>query len=291
VTIARRGDRESLRAIVAEWRAKGQRIGLVPTMGALHAGHMHLVEASRRAVERTIVTIFVNPTQFAPSEDFDAYPRDLEADCARVAAAGGDLVYAPALPAMYPAGFATTVEVAGAAAAGLEDRFRPGHFAGVATIVAKLLLQAGPDVAFFGEKDFQQLRVIERMVADLDIPVEVRGVPTVRERDGLAMSSRNVYLGRRERETAPLLHETLRRAARDIARGLPADISLLAANRALAAAGFEVDYVEVRRARDLGPFAPGEPGRILAAARLGRTRLIDNVELETGTANIAATYD
>lgn len=285
MTIACQSDRAALRAQVAAWRAAGHSVGLVPTMGALHAGHMRLVEASKLRTDRTIVTIFVNPTQFAPDEDFEAYPRDLEVDCARVAAVGGDLVYAPAVPTMYPAGFATSISVAGPAVAGLEDRFRPGHFAGVATVVAKLLLRTAPDIGFFGEKDFQQLRVIQRMVMDLDLPVEVRGVPVVREPDGLALSSRNVYLDAEERATAPLLHEALRRAAREIARGAPCESSLVRATMTIAAAGFKVDYVEARRARDLMSFTPGEPGRILAAAWLGRTRLIDNVAVEERAAD------
>ena len=273
-------DRAALRARVSAWRAAGQSVGLVPTMGALHAGHMRLVQNSKQHADRTIVTIFVNPTQFAPGEDFEAYPRDLRADCAAVAAAGGDLVYAPALSAMYPDGFATSISLGGPAVAGLEDRFRPSHFTGVATIVAKLLLQTAPDIAFFGEKDFQQLRVIERMVLDLDLPVEVRGVPVVREADGLALSSRNVYLDPQERAKAPLLHEVLRGAAREIARGAPSDTGVAQARARITAAGFSIDYVEARRTRDLMSFAPGEPGRILAAAWLGRTRLIDNVAIE-----------
>ena len=252
-------------------------------MGALHAGHIRIVNVAKQAADRTIVTIFVNPTQFAPGEDFDAYPRNLEADCARVEAAGCDLVYAPALQTMYPAGFATSVAVAGPAIAGLEDRFRPTHFSGVATIVTKLLLQAAPDVAFFGEKDFQQLRVIERVALDLDLPVQVRGVPIVREVDGLAMSSRNAYLTAEERAKAPILYETLSRVALDVARGFPIASSLLAADTTIKAAGFRLDYIEARHAHDLGSFVADEPGRLLIAAWLGRTRLIDNVPLNEGS--------
>lgn len=268
---------KTLRAQVAAWRAGGARVALVPTMGALHAGHIALVAAAREVADRVVVTIFVNPTQFAPTEDFSAYPRDLAADRARVAAAGADLVYAPDLPAMYPAGFATTVSLAGPAAAGLEDRFRPSHFAGVATIVVKLLLQAQPDVALFGEKDFQQLKVIQRLVADLDIPVVIRGVPIVREADGLALSSRNVYLDAGERARAPVLHAALAVCAAAIERGAPAPAAIAEAHRRITQAGFVIDYVEARQADTLAPLAGGEPGRLLAAARLANTRLIDNV--------------
>ncbi len=285
MTIACCTEPSALRAQVAAWRAAGHSVGLVPTMGALHAGHGRLIEVSRQHAARTIVTIFVNPTQFAPGEDFNAYPRTFEADRASVAAAGGDLVYAPTVAAMYPDGFATTINVGGPATAGLEDRFRPSHFAGVATIVAKLLLQSAPDIAFFGDKDFQQLRVIERAVRDLDLAVDVRGVPIVREADGLALSSRNVYLQPEERAKAPRLHEALRHAARAITGGAPAEPTLAHACATIAAAGFRIDYVEARRSRDLAAFVPGEPGRILAAAWLGRTRLIDNVAIGEETDN------
>ena len=272
-------DRTELRDHVTAWRADGKRVALVPTMGALHAGHMRLVEAAKEVADRVVVTIFVNPTQFAPAEDFSAYPRDLDADCARVAAAGGDLVYAPALPTMYPLGFATTIGVEGPATAGLEDRFRPGHFAGVATIVAKLLLQSQPDVALFGEKDFQQLRVIGRMVVDLDMPIAILGMPVVREADGLAMSSRNVYLASDERARAPALYEALASAAMGIAQGVDPEDALAVAKTSIQHAGFAIDYVEARESINLGSFVLGKPGRILAAARLGRTRLIDTVPI------------
>ena len=269
-----------LRATVAGWRAQGRRVALVPTMGALHSGHLALVEAARRSAERVIVTIFVNPTQFAPNEDFAAYPRDLEADHAKVAAAGADLVYAPRLDAMYPAGFATTVTVGGPALAGLEDRFRPTHFAGVATVVAKLLQQAQPDVAVFGEKDFQQLRVIQRMVRDLDMPIAIEGLPTVREADGLALSSRNAYLTPGERQRAPVLHREMTRCALALRTGADIASSIEAAREAIAAAGFAIDYLELRRADTLAPAADGAANgatRIFVAARLGTTRLIDNL--------------
>lgn len=269
-----------LRAQVAAWRLAGARIALVPTMGALHAGHLSLVEAAKADADRVVVTIFVNPKQFAPSEDFSTYPRDLEADGAAVTRAGADLVYAPELPTMYPKNFATTVSVEGPAAVGLEDAFRPTHFAGVATIVTKLLLQAQADVAFFGEKDFQQLKMIERLVVDLDIATLVRSVPTMREADGLAMSSRNVYLGAEERARAPRLHEAIVRCAETIGQGGSIEPALLAARRRLTEAGFGVDYVEARHAVTLVPLVGTEdPGRVLVAARLGRTRLIDNVPI------------
>ncbi len=271
-----------LRRRVASWRARGERVALVPTMGALHAGHVALVTAGREVADRTVVTVFVNPTQFAPGEDFRGYPRDLDADCAKVAAAGADLVFAPDVAAMYPDGFATTVTVGGPAHAGLEDRFRPAHFGGVATVVAKLLGQAQPDVALFGEKDFQQLRVIGRLVRDLDMPVAVRGVPTVREVDGLALSSRNVYLDAAERARAPVLHRVLAACAGDIRVGASLTASLDAARASLSEAGFAVDYLEARQAHDLAPLdhtVPSAPRRLLAAAHLGRTRLIDNVNV------------
>ncbi len=273
-------DLPSLRARVRGWRAAGERIALVPTMGSLHAGHMALVEAARARADRTIVTVFVNPTQFAPGEDFASYPRDFAADSARIAQAGADLVYAPDVPTIYPEGFATTVEVGGPARAGLEDRFRPTHFAGVATVVAKLMGQAQPDLALFGEKDYQQLRVIERVVRDLDLPVAVAGVATVREADGLALSSRNAYLDASERARASGLHRALAACAGADDAELPASVA--SARAALAQAGFAIDYVEARHAVTLAPVAgPGEPVRLLAAVRLGRTRLIDNVAIKS----------
>ena len=272
-------DVAGLRATVAGWRAAVQRIAVVPTMGALHDGHLALVTAARRKADRVLVTIFVNPTQFAPNEDFAAYPRDLQADCAKVAAAGANLVFAPSLAAMYPDGFATTVNVGGPALAGLEDRFRPTHFAGVATVVAKLLQQTQPDLALFGEKDFQQLRVIERMVRDLDMPVAIEGVPTVREPDGLALSSRNAYLTNDERGRAPVLHREMARCARAIRDGAGIASSLGTAREAIASAGLVIDYLEVRRADTLGPLenVGSAAARMLGAARNGATRLIDNM--------------
>jgi len=266
-----------VRALVAAWRAAGLRVALVPTMGALHAGHVSLVEIARRQADRVVVSIFVNPTQFAPTEDFSKYPRTFEADLEKLSAIGAEAVYAPRVEAMYPPGAATTVSVAGPATAGLEDVTRPFHFAGVATIVAKLFTQVGPDVAVFGEKDFQQLAVVRRMAADLDLPVEVVGAPTVREADGLAMSSRNVYLSADERATAPALHRILQEAVAALGKGLAAEAALAEARTAIAAAGFDLDYLDLRAADDLGPPRPGVPWRLLVAAMLGKTRLIDNI--------------
>jgi pantoate--beta-alanine ligase len=274
-------DLATLREAVAAWHAKGERVALVPTMGALHAGHMALAAEGLRRAERCVVSIFVNPTQFAPAEDFTTYPRTLEHDLDMIAEAGGDLVYAPHVSGIYPEGFATTISLSGPATAGLEDRFRPTHFAGVATIVAKLLIQARPDVALFGEKDFQQLCVIKRLALDLDLPVEIVGVPIVRDADGLALSSRNVYLDAKERAIAPVLHQALRQAARAIRQGSAIETSLQAARRVIADAGFEIDYVEARDSASLAPLPAGAAsGRILVAAKLGRTRLIDNVSVE-----------
>ncbi|MGI8570369.1 MAG: pantoate--beta-alanine ligase [Methylocella sp.] len=272
-------DVASLRARLADWRRAGETIGLVPTMGALHAGHISLVHEAKKHARKIVLTIFVNPAQFAPSEDFGSYPRSFEPDAALFEAAEGDLLFAPSGEAMYGEGFATTIALAGPAAVGLEDRFRPGHFAGVATIVAKLLNQCRPDVAIFGEKDYQQLQVIKRMTRDLDFETEILGVPTERDADGLALSSRNVFLPAKERALAPSLPAALRGCARDINEGVAIETALYTARAAIAAAGFATDYFEARHAETLGPIASrGEgPVRLLAAARLGKTRLIDNI--------------
>ncbi len=274
-------DIAALRAQVRLWRKAGESVALVPTMGALHAGHMSLVEQAKQRAQRVVATIFVNPTQFAPTEDFSKYPRTLEADVARLAEAGADAAFTPCAEDMYPAGFCTTITLRGPATAGLEDRFRPTHFQGVATVVAKLLLQAMPDVAIFGEKDFQQLAVIRQLTADLNIPVEIIGAPTVREADGLAMSSRNVYLNEGEREVAPMLHRCMTKAAQRIHDGEAMEAALAPARNKLTGAGFEIDYLEVRDATTLatvqGRYRKGL--RMLIAARLGRTRLIDNIEV------------
>ncbi|HEY8008183.1 MAG TPA: pantoate--beta-alanine ligase [Methylocella sp.] len=274
-------DATSLRVRLAEWRRAGETIGLVPTMGALHAGHMSLVGEAKKHARKIVMSIFVNPTQFAPSEDFSAYPRTLEADVAKFAAAGGDLIFAPAQAHIYPPGFATTVSMGGPATAGLEDRFRPTHFAGVATIVAKLFNLCRPDAAIFGEKDYQQLKVVERMASDLDFETRIIGVPTLREQDGLALSSRNVYLSTKERAAAPALYAALRQCAIEIDKGVAIETALDRTRKTVAAAGFAIDYIEARHAETLAPLMSREAGqvRLLAAATLGKTRLIDNVSL------------
>ena len=268
----------ALRVRVGAWRRAGERVALVPTMGALHAGHLELVRAGRARAERVVVSIFVNPAQFAPSEDFSTYPRDEAADLAKLAEVGADLVFAPAVTEIYPANFATSVAVAGPAK-GLESDFRPHFLGGVATVVAKLLLAGLPDCAIFGEKDYQQLAVIRRMVADLAIPVEIVGHPTIREPDGLALSSRNANLTTAERRMAPALNRALRDAAAAIGAGVAPAEALERARRDLTDAGFRVDYVELRDAETLGPVtdATAAPRRLLAAAWLGKTRLIDNL--------------
>jgi pantoate--beta-alanine ligase len=267
-----------LRQRVAVWRGRGERIGLVPTMGALHAGHASLVEEARRRANRVVATVFVNPTQFGPCEDLAKYPRTLDADLQKLAAAGADLCFAPPVDEIYPQGFCTRIEMDGPAKADLEDRFRPTHFSGVATVVAKLLNQARPDVAVFGEKDYQQLLVIRRLEADLDLGVEIAGAPTLREADGLAMSSRNVYLSPQERKIAPVLYGALATAAKRIAGGEALSHCVASAREEVEAAGFVVDYLEARNAETLARAIRSEgPLRLLAAAKLGTTRLIDNL--------------
>jgi pantoate--beta-alanine ligase len=270
-----------LRQRVASWRAEGQRIGLVPTMGALHAGHLALVAAAQARCQRVVVSIFVNPKQFGPREDFSAYPRPEADDLAKLSQAAADLAFIPAVEEMYPEGFVSAIRLGGAADE-LEGAQRPGHFDGVATVVGKLLIQAAPDAAFFGEKDYQQLMVVRHMVRDLDLPVEIVGVPTVREPDGLALSSRNVYLSADERRIAPNLNRIMREAAAAIMRGSPATPTLQEAVAALTGAGFVTDYLELRDAATLAPLSqmPAQPARLLAAVHLGRTRLIDNIPIE-----------
>lgn len=269
---------EDLRARIAWWRRQGETIGLVPTMGALHEGHLSLVERAAAYTTRTCVSLFVNPTQFGPNEDFDRYPRDEAGDAAKLAAAGAALLYAPNVAEMYPPGSLTRVTVPGLGDT-LEGSFRPGFFTGVATVVAKLLIQAMPDVAVFGEKDYQQLLVIRRIVADLDLPVRIEGSRTLREADGLALSSRNAYLSAEERCVAPALAAILVAAADDLAAGADSSDRCNRATVDLLSAGFtKVDYVEVRDAETLAPWpGPERPGRVLAAAWIGRTRLIDNL--------------
>ena len=268
-----------LRKAVAALRRKSRKIALVPTMGALHDGHFALVRQARKRADAVVVSIFVNPRQFAPTEDFSAYPRDLERDVAALAQFGVDLIWAPSGTAMYPDGFSTTVAPGGPAQAGLEDVFRPHFFGGVATVVAKLFLQVSPDFAMFGLKDYQQLKVVTRMAKDLDIPVAVIGCPTIRERDGLALSSRNIYLSAAERAVAPTLHRVLKDTANAIKTGSAIADAVANGRIAIEKAGFVLDYLEARHAETLQPVADadGGPIRLLVAARLGRTRLIDNL--------------
>jgi pantoate--beta-alanine ligase len=267
-----------VRARVADWRKAGFSVGLVPTMGALHDGHLTLVREALKAADRAVVSIFVNPIQFGPNEDFAAYPRTEDADLAKLSTVGASLLFAPTVAEMYPQGFSTAITVSGVSE-GLCGTTRPGHFSGVATVVTKLLQQVQPDVAVFGEKDYQQLQVLRRLVRDLDIPVTVLGVPTVREADGLARSSRNAYLSPAERAVAPTLYRALVDAAAAIKGGMDVAPALAAAKAAILAAGFaSIDYLELRAADGLAPLAAVDrPARILVAARLGRTRLIDNL--------------
>jgi pantoate--beta-alanine ligase len=268
-----------LRRSIARYRDKGETVALVPTMGALHAGHLALVRRAKRKADRVVVSIFVNPAQFAPHEDLASYPRTFETDIAALAVERADLVWAPTADVMYPQGFATRILPEGPATAGLEDAFRPHFFAGVATVVAKLLIQCQPDFALFGEKDYQQLKVVTQLARDLDLPVKILGVPVVREKDGLALSSRNVYLSAQERAIAPALHRALTDSAAQIASGKPADAVLALARAALSGVGFAVDYLEARHADTLAPIRSANEGpvRLLVAAKLGKTRLIDNV--------------
>jgi pantoate--beta-alanine ligase len=264
---------------IAKFRGAGLSLALVPTMGALHAGHIALVRRARRKADRVVVSIFVNPAQFAPHEDFSTYPRPFDADVAVLRDLDVDLVWAPQLDVMYPAQFATRIIVKGPAEADLEDRFRPHFFGGVATVVAKLFTQCRPDYAMFGEKDYQQLKTVTRMARDLDLRVEVVGVPTVRETDGLALSSRNTYLDAKERAVAPTLYRVLSACASRIAAGEPIAKVVSEGAIEIEAAGFAVDYLEARHAESLAraeTLADG-PLRLLVAARLGQTRLIDNV--------------
>ncbi|HLG81089.1 MAG TPA: pantoate--beta-alanine ligase [Bradyrhizobium sp.] len=269
----------ALRRAVDNLRSRKATVALVPTMGALHDGHVSLVRLAKRRADKVVVSIFVNPTQFAPTEDFGAYPRTWKEDVAKLTAEKTDLIWHPDAKAMYPDGFATRIVPDGPATVGLEDRFRPHFFGGVATVVAKLFTQVRPDVAIFGEKDFQQLRVVTRMAADLDLGVKVVGSKTVRERDGLAMSSRNVYLSAEERRIAPELHRAMKESARLLRGGTAIETAIAIGSEIITAAGFLLDYFELRHAETLAPVQSTKDGpmRILVAARLGKTRLIDNM--------------
>lgn len=265
-----------LRSALSVFRDAGEDIALVPTMGALHAGHMALVAEAKLAARRVVVSIFVNPMQFGANEDLSRYPRKELADARMLNEAGVDVLWMPGVEEVYPDGFATNVSVSGVSD-GLDGAARPGHFDGVATVVVKLFNQVRPHVALFGEKDFQQLAVIRRMVADLDFDIDIRGVPTQRDDDGLALSSRNAYLIAEDRAKAVALPRALGIAATTIAKGGSADDALTTARDSLAAAGFTVDYVELVDAETLGAPFPGRPRRLLAAAKIAGTRLIDNI--------------
>jgi pantoate--beta-alanine ligase len=269
----------ALRRALAGLRAKNSTTALVPTMGALHEGHLSLVRLAKRRAGKVIVSIFVNPAQFAPSEDFTSYPRTWKADLAKLAGENVDLIWNPDVKMMYPDGFATRIVTEGPAAVGLEDRFRPHFFGGVTTVVGKLFIQCRPDFAIFGEKDFQQLRVVTRMAGDLDLGVKVMGSRTVRERDGLAMSSRNIYLSPEERRVAPELYHAMMETVRRLRAGDAASAAVAAGAELMTKAGFVLDYFEARHAQTLAPIVSAQDGpvRILVAARLGKTRLLDNI--------------
>ena len=269
---------KALRATLAPWRRRGETVALVPTMGALHAGHLSLVRIAHGRSDRVVVSVFVNPAQFAPHEDLDRYPRTWKEDLAKLAAEKVDLIFAPAVSEIYPSGFATKIVPAGPAL-GLESEFRPHFFAGVATVVAKLLIEVMPDLAVFGQKDYQQLRVVNRLAEDLDLPVQIVGGATIREADGLALSSRNAYLSAAQRAAAPALYRALQAAAMAIRKGAPIGPTLERGRRTIKAAGFKLDYLEARHARTLAPLNSKKDGpvRLLVAARIGGTRLIDNL--------------
>jgi pantoate--beta-alanine ligase len=269
----------ALRRALDSFGVKKATTALVPTMGALHDGHVSLVRLARRRAEKVIVSVFVNPTQFAPSEDFGSYPRTWKADLARLSAEAVDLIWNPDVKTMYPDGFATRILTEGPATAGLEDRFRPHFFGGVATVVGKLFMQVRPDFAVFGEKDYQQLRVVTQMARDLDLGVKVMGSRTVRERDGLAMSSRNVYLSREQRQAAPVLYRAMKESVKRLRAGDDVKPAMARGAKLITGAGFKLDYFEARHAETLSPVSSVKDGpvRILVAANIGKTRLIDNV--------------
>ncbi|HEY2244393.1 MAG TPA: pantoate--beta-alanine ligase [Xanthobacteraceae bacterium] len=269
----------ALRRAITNFRRRGCTIALVPTMGALHEGHFSLVRRAQSRADCVIVSIFVNPTQFAPHEDLTTYPRTFAADVAALANRQVDLVWAPSVRTMYPDGFATRVVPEGPATVGLEDASRPHFFAGVATVVAKLLIQCEPDIALFGEKDYQQLKVVTQLGHDLGLKTRMVGAPIARERDGLALSSRNRYLTPAERQTAPMLSRALKEAAAKIGGGARVAEILKQAREAITRGGLQLDYFEARHADTLEPLkgSVGEPIRLLAAVRVGTTRLIDNL--------------
>jgi pantoate--beta-alanine ligase len=270
----------ALHRAIDKLRLRKAKVALVPTMGALHDGHLTLVRTAQRQGMKVVVSIFVNPAQFAPHEDFASYPRTMDADLDKLAALGANLVWAPTVGVMYPEGFVSRIALDGPAVADLEDRFRPHFFGGVATVVGKLFTQCRPDAAMFGEKDYQQLKVVTRMARDLDMRVKVIGVPTVREKDGLALSSRNVYLSEHERQVAPVLHRTMKDVAAKLRAGTELEPALAHAREAIAAKGFAIDYFDARHAETLAPIASIKEGpvRLLVAAKIGRTRLIDNMK-------------
>ncbi|TAL01247.1 MAG: pantoate--beta-alanine ligase [Rhodospirillaceae bacterium] len=274
-------DIDALRRRIGAWRRDHQSVALVPTMGALHNGHLTLMARAQQMADRVVATIFVNPKQFGPREDLAAYPRQESTDFQMLAAAGVHLLFAPDVATMYPKGYATSVRVAGLSTM-LDGAHRRGHFDGVTTVVTKLLLQAGPNIALFGEKDYQQLTIIKRLAVDLNIPVDIIGVPTVREGDGLAMSSRNAYLTAAERARAPALYRAITAAAADIAAGGDITAALAVAREKILQAGFsKIDYVDARHEETLARLKSiREPGRILAAAHMGNARLIDNVAIQ-----------
>lgn len=268
----------SLRRETTNWKSEGLTYAIVPTMGALHDGHLDLVREALKRADRVMVSIFVNPKQFGAKEDLGRYPRDEEGDVEKLSAEGVQLIFAPSPDIIYPIGFSTTIHVEGPAKAGLEDKFRPQFFDGVATIVSKLFIQSGANFAMFGEKDYQQLQVVTRVAKDLDIPIEVIGVATRREEDGLAMSSRNRYLSKTERMQATAIYKNLMQAAEKIRSGVNQQTATRAASRSLTTLGFKVDYVTARNAETLAvPENANEPLRLIAAAWLGKTRLIDNI--------------
>lgn len=271
----------ALQRTLENLRKRRATVALVPTMGALHSGHISLVRLAKRRADKVAVSIFVNPAQFAPHEDFGSYPRTWKADAAKLAAEGVDLIWNPDAKLMYPDGFATRIEIEGPATAGLEDRFRPHFFGGVATVVAKLLAQVRPDIAVFGEKDYQQLKVVTQMARDLNLGPRIIGAPIMRERDGLAMSSRNVYLTPEQRKAAPALHRAMKDVVRRLRQSEDLASTLAGGSKMIADAGFKLDYLEARHAETLAPLPQigKEPARLLAAATIGTTRLIDNVKI------------